>query len=412
MTKRILKIGALMGAAAIALFLVAGLHTSGTAHAQAPTATPTANPNKITVNTNTQVISGGGAVPIVSGKWELPDMQTATGFQYAASPATDLNYNGIDDADDAPLTAGMQMYPNLCDEPSQRDIQYWIVAEDPNGKGDITAAWDKVWEPPTQSGLCLDGTAPVAVPGLTDPWCYKYQVDTVEQLCPALGTFDESHNPSVTTLSAALKAAVDTNQITQAAAELLVQRCYKNEVRVFLGTKTLEHHQPLGPYWVRANVQDRAANIGILWNTFTVLPIIGLRIDFSLVDWGQILPGLTANVSGNEILDGGTGNNSTTPTVKDCGNANMKLTLNFAPMVNQSDPTEVITSFDARFMGQTIDPITAGTPVTFSSCYIPCHPKELDLSIHPGDKLPTGVYSGTLDVTGGLCGGGEPGGQN
>jgi hypothetical protein len=325
----------------------------------------------------------------------------ATGFQYwAGSGPTDLNYNGINDADDDPLTPGMQMAPNLCDEPSERDIQYWIVAEDPNGKGDLTATWDKVWEPATQEGTCLDGTAPVPVSGLDGLWCYKYQVDTTEQACSALGTFDETHNPSITTLAPALAAAVDTNQITQAAANLLVQRCYKNEVRVFLGTATLAHHQPAGDYAVRANAQDRAANVGTKINHFTVLPVIGLRIDFSLVDWGGILPGLTGTVSGNEILDGP---NSTTPTVKDCGNVNMNLTLEYSPMVNVSDPTESITSFDARFMGEERE-FTADVEQTFNNCYIPCHPKELDLSIHPDSKLPPGVYAGDLDITGGFCG--------
>jgi hypothetical protein len=358
------------------------------------------------VDTSASVTGGGGAVPIVDAKWELPDMQVhATGFQYwAGSGPTDLNNNGINDADDDPLTPGMQMAPNLCDEPAERDIQYWIVAEDPNGKADLTATWDKVWEPATQELTCLDGSTPVAVPGLTGTWCYKYQVDTNEMTCAALGTFNDTVNPSVTTLAPALAAAVDTDQITKAAAELLVQRCYKNEVRVWLGTATLAHHQPAGIYAVRANAQDRAANVGTLINNFTVLPVIGLRIDFDLIDWGGILPGLDDTVSGNEILDGP---HSTTPTVKDCGNVNMDLTLEFSPMLNTSDPTEAITSFDAQFMGQYMPVIPADTEVTFDNCFIPCHPKELDLSIHPDSKLPPGLYTGDLDVTGGVCTGNE-----
>jgi hypothetical protein len=404
MVKGFLKIGALIGAATFALILVAGMHTmSGTAHASAPDPTPTANPNEIEVDTQASVVGGGGAVPTVTAKWELPDMQPKNpGFQYwAGSGPTDLNNNGINDADDDPLAPGMQMYPNLCDEPSERDIQYWIVAEDPNGKADLTATWDKVWEPPTQEGTCLDGSAPIPLPGTTDAkWCYKYQVDTNELQCAALGTFDDTKSPAVVTLSSALAAAVDTDQISLADAQNLVKRCYKNEVRVFMGTDTLAHHQPAGIYTVKAYAQDRAANVGQITNHFDVLPIIGLRIDFDLVDWGGILPGLDDTVSGNDILDGP---HSSTPTVKDCGNVNMNLTIEFSPMVNTSDPTESITSFDAQFMGEQVTPIPADTEVTFHNCAIPCHPKELDLSIHPDSKLPPGLYTGDLDVTGGVC---------
>ena len=409
MTKQFLKIGALIGAAAFALILVAGMHaTSGTAHASAPSPTPTANPNEIEVDTSAQVVGGGGSAPIVDAKWELPDMEPAVGgFQYCSGFSgchTDLNGNGINDADDDPLTSGMQMAPNLCDEapvgtPSERAIQYWIVAEDKDGLSTITAAWDKVWEPVTQEGTCLDGSTPVSMPNTTQLFCFKYQVDPDEMQCSDLGTFDSVHNPSITTLSPALAAAVDTGQLTQAQAELLVQRCYKHEVRVWRGTKTLAHHQPAGTYVVKAYAEDGANNVGMIWNLFTVLPVIGLRIDFDLVDWAGILPSVDDTVSGNEILDGP---HSTSPTVKDCGNVNMSLTLEYSPMVNTTDPTEAITSFDANFMGQELQ-FAADQEQTFTHCYIPCHPKELDLSIHPPEKLPPGLYQGDLDVTGGVC---------
>jgi hypothetical protein len=54
-------------------------------------------------------------------------------------------------------------------------------------------------------------------------------------------------------------------------------------------------------------------------------------------------------------------------------------------------------------MTQYQETILAGEPFTFKGCYIPCHPKELDLSVHPpAGKLVMGVYTGTLDVIGGV----------
>jgi len=413
MTKRFLKIGASVGAAAVALLLVTGLLGVGTALA-VPTPTPTPDPNSIEVNTQASAV-GGGAIPTVVAKWELPDMEPAfSGFQYCAGfsgCSTDLNLNSIWDADDDPTT-GMQMAPNLCDEAplgvaSERAIEYWIVARTP-ALNTLTAAWDKVYEPKNQEGLCFnlagEVVPPVSVPGGA-LMCYKYQVDGVEQVCDvALGTYDDSFNPPHETYSDALKAAVDTGQVTPAQALALITACSKHEIRVWLGTDTLAHHQPAGTYLVIATAATQT-NQGSLSNNFTVLPVIGLRIDFSLVDWGNIVAGGINTVSGNNVLDGGPNNTSTTPTVKNCGNVNMNLTVLFSPLkiAGDPDPTDTVTVFDAQFMTQYQETILAGEPFTFKGCYIPCHPKELDLSVHPpAGKLVMGVYTGTLDVIGGV----------
>ncbi|MBE3045638.1 hypothetical protein IMZ48_24450, partial [Candidatus Bathyarchaeota archaeon] len=187
-----LKISAGIGAAIFSLFLVTSLLSVGTAQAQTPmpTPVPTANPNEIEVPTMAEVTAGGGAAPIVRAKWELPDMQTDDGFQYAAgSGPTDLNNNGIDDADDDPIKTGMQMYPWLCDDPEQRAIEYCAIAEDETGLEDLIALFDKVWQPGLDSGqtLCPDGvSAPV------DGYCFKYQPELVVLSCDKIGTWDES----------------------------------------------------------------------------------------------------------------------------------------------------------------------------------------------------------------------------
>ena len=55
---------------------------------------PLADPNEQEVDTLANVAGGGGSVPVVDAKWELPDMQQITGFQYwAGSGPTDLNAN-------------------------------------------------------------------------------------------------------------------------------------------------------------------------------------------------------------------------------------------------------------------------------------------------------------------------------
>ena len=127
------------------------------------------------MDTLANVAAGGGAVPVVDAKWELPDMQTDPGFQYwAGSGPTDLNANTIPDADDDPLTSGMQMYPWLCDEPEERAIEYCAIAEDETGLADIIAMFDKVWQPGTRRRRdALPGRRRTRVDG----YCFKYQAD-------------------------------------------------------------------------------------------------------------------------------------------------------------------------------------------------------------------------------------------
>ncbi len=196
MTERLLKIGAVVGAAAVTLFAVmATLSFSGSTTTQAAAPTPT--PMSITVNTNAVVSGAAGATnPSVLAAWALPDMQPGDGMDYCANPSTDLNNNQICDGDDDPLTAGMQMYPWLCDSPAPRAIQYWTVATDPTGIAAITAIYAKVYQPGLDAGAttCPDGSAP------SGGYCFKYQVDEATchadlMPCSAIGTFDDSVTP-------------------------------------------------------------------------------------------------------------------------------------------------------------------------------------------------------------------------
>ena len=391
----------LTGAAVLALALIVlglNVRTTGTASAADPTPTPTLVP-AASVDTGA-VVTGGSSPPIVNEKWELPDMDPTTGIQYCFGQSgcqTDLNNNDIYDADDEPLMTGMQMYPNLCDQPEVRQIEFWIAAEDPDGLGDIAAVWSDVWEPPTEEGTCLDGSNPIPVSGLTGLWCWKYQVELDQVQCDEVGQYDDSVTPAILVVGPALLAAVDTDQVTMAEAQQIVIRCHKHEKNVYKAVQLLHHHQPAGTYAVIGSAQDWGAGLGILINYFQVMPIIGLQIDFTVVDWGSILPNQTDWVSGDEDLT-----TPAKPTVKDCGNVNMAVGLHFSEMLKVGDASKKITSFDAKFMGDQRD-FVASVPQWFNTCAIPCHPKQLDLSIHPPDKLPPGVYAGTLDIYAAIC---------
>ncbi len=316
-----------------------------------------------------------GTPPVVNYKWELPDMDSYDeGIQYCAYMPTDLNSNGICDADDEPLIPGMQMYPNINNDPELRQIEYWAAAHDDNGLGDIASVWVDVYHP--------DGS-------------FKYQVELLPVDCSEIGLFDDSVSPTRIDIYAPLLAAIDTDQMTYAEAEDLITRCYKNEKLVFKGHEVLHHHQPPGLYLVQAFALDWGGALSLpLENIFEVMPISYLNIDFGLIDWGEMKPGITRVVSGDEDMS-----TPNKPTVKNGGNVPLFLGLHFTALTKVGDPSKVVEVFDAKLMGQMIDPIFASQWVWFDQVQLPpCTPKQLDVSIHPPLKLPPGTYEGTLDV--------------
>lgn len=313
--------------------------------------------------------------PIINAKWELPDMQPVLSpgsVEYEAVPPTDLNANTIPDADDDPLTPGMQMFPNLEDFPATRLIEYFLAVEDPDGVGDILSTWVDVYHP--------DGS-------------FKYQIDLEWVPCDYVGLYDDSVTPAILNIHPPLLAAIDTEQVTLVEAEQIIIRCYKNEKAIYHGFGDLSKHQPWGPYEVRGFGQDTGGGVSPPYvNYFDVLPIIGLVTDFPIVDWGKIKPLTTDWVSGDEDLS-----TPNKPTVKNTGNALMQLGLHFHQMVGDPDPTKTINDFDARFMGEDLQ-FPASTLLWFSGKLGSNDIKQLDLSIHPPAKLPPQDYWGLLEV--------------
>lgn len=332
---------------AVLVTLIGSLFPAGLISAQVP-------PDAETVDTNA-VIDPNGTPPDVLYKWELPDMQ---------SGVAGIQYGTVDDAhqhDDDMTLAGMQVAPNLEDLPELRLIDYWWVVSDPNGNGDIIDGFIRVFHP--------DGTL-------------KYQLHGDPVPC--------------TDLAASLEAAVHTNQLTQADADLIVEECGKNVLIVFRVIGDLSKHQPCGIYTVEAQAVDQAGNIDPtpLVNTFEVLCVIGFEKDFDSVDFGQILPNTTKWVRGDKDMT-----TPARPSVKNTGNTAMYLWLHYDEMVGAS-LGKIIDVFDAQLNVQPIDPIVASQNVCFDAEPFGSNEvKQLDLSIHPG-SIPADTYTGFLDVWG------------
>jgi hypothetical protein len=325
------------------LVLIASLLPAGIAYAQDDTVDTSATVNP------------AGTPPVVHYKFEVPDADSAAaGFQY--------------DSDDGTLyQPGAQIAPNLEDLPEEQRIAYWWVAEDPNGIGDIIDAFVRVFHP--------DGSL-------------KYQVHDPDgpNPCADLGAWNQPGTP--------LYAAYRSGQLTQAQAELIVENCNKNVWRPFFVEERISKHQPCGNYRVVASVVDQAGNPGSLENTMEILCTVGLETDFDAVNFGEILPNTDKWVRGDMTSAAGT-----LPSVKNTGNSNLFLQLEYSQMLG-TNFQKVINLFDAKLNAQTIDPMNAGTRYCFNLEPLGSNEVgQLDLSIHPG-SIPADTYTGTLRLWG------------
>jgi hypothetical protein len=313
-------------------------------------------------------INPAGSPPVVSNKWELPDMQSGVaGIQYGTVANPHQH-------DDDMNQVGIQFAPNLEDLPEARQVEYWWIVSDPNGIGDIKDAFVRVFHPDGSLKYQLHGTADYGQPTAANP--------LTPVACTALGS----------ATSGMLEAAVHTGQMTAADVPTILDNCNKHVSLIFHAVGEMSKHQPAGTYTVIASGSDGNGNVGSLTNTFEVLPVIGLEADFSAVDFGDILPNTAKWVRGDLTWGG-------LPSVKNTGNVNMFLGVQFSKMTG-AQYQKVIDVFDAQLNAQTYDPLAAGTLACFNNEPLGSNEiGQLDLSIHPG-AIPADAYTGTLRLVG------------
>ncbi len=378
-----------------AIALVATFSIGGTARAQI-------------VPTNATV-SSTNLPPNIECKWELPDMNSvATGIQYtdgAPGHIHDDDMTKVPDADNNPANGVQvpcsgppaslpsmpqnvhnmtQVKPNLEDIPERRRIELWAAVDHPNGISNISDVFWRVYHPDGSFKLQVHGTV----------------VPTAE--CATLGT---GTGPD----GSMFEAAVHTGQLTAAAVSDsvtgMIAKCQQLEKALYHQEFPLSKDQPCGEYRIEATAVSAGGAFTTLVNYIDVICVFGLAIDFNVVDWGTITPGLVDRVSG-DLLFRPTASGA--PTAKNIGNDGMGLGVNFSTMIG-AQFTKIIDRFDGCFGRSAgtilcIDPILPGVPTVFGNApaQVLCANEvgKLDLSIHPPGVLPTDTYSGTVLIIG------------
>jgi len=248
-------------------------------------------------------------VPVVAEDATTQAQVTGSGTPPVFEEKFELN----DDGDILHGTAGTQVMPV---PDGIKEVCVYAVARDPNGAADINRIWITVDNP--------DG-------------------DEVAN--------GDTLNAEITELSyadtcIATQAAVDQNLMTSARKAEIDGHVYASEWRMWQFCFELSNCDISGAYTVNANANDNAGGTGTYVNTFDYLSIKELALDFSAINYGEIVPGVKQIVSGDPNFG------TAPPTVRNRANDPFKLQISATDMTG-ADPNNVIlaTNLDAHVYG-------------------------------------------------------------
>jgi hypothetical protein len=286
------------------------------------------------VDTQAQV-TGSGTPPDIQYKFELPD----DGDLLHTIPGTQVT----------PVPAGT------------KQVCVYIVATDPNGAADINRVWADVDYP--SGGLKASGDA----------------TEITDQ----------------STIEGITQDAVNQNIIDAGDKTFIDSHCSNSESRMFEYCFELTNCEEPGMYEVTANANDGSGGVGVLVNTFEYLSIKALKLDFTHINYGVVVPGVKQIVSGDDDMS--TPNN---PTVENEGNDPFKLRISATDMIGVN-PANVIdaTNLDSNVYGtsgpQEQNLNNAG--ITFDPIIEYCSEEPIDFSLLQ-DIICQDTYTGTLTI--------------
>ena len=237
-------------------------------------------------------VTGSGTPPVFEEKFELDD-----------------------DGDPLHVTAGTQVLPV---PDANKEVCVYVVARDPNGAADINRIWITVDNP--------EGVEVANGDTLHSP------VDISELDYAAACT--------------ATQAAVDQGLIGSARRDEINGHIYASEWRMWQFCFELSNCDISGAYTVNANANDNAGGTGTYENTFDYLSIKELALDFTAINYGEIVPGVKQIVSGDPNFG------TAPPTIRNRANDPFKLQISATDMTG-TDSNNVIlaTNLDAHVYG-------------------------------------------------------------
>jgi hypothetical protein len=260
-----------------------------------------------TVTTQVSVSSGGGHAPFVKCKWEQ---------EPSVLPAV------LESGDPTHLTPGFQINPPLV-QLAKKPIEYYAVVSDAEEMGNLYEAYAYVFHP---NNSPPPYNAPVAPGG---PY-FKYKVvmtrighdaaakaKAIAAYSAGLMTF----GPVPDYYQAEIKHAGDfvIGDITNAQG---TGELDKGTADLWMGSEVIDFEQPAGNYSVDVYAVDHNNNTSAaLHNTFLYVPICGIEIDFTAVNYGSV------NLNTEKIVAGDYTWGTMPATARNIGNTWVHVTV-------------------------------------------------------------------------------------
>lgn len=298
-----------------------------------------------TSDTQAQV-TGAGTPPIFEEKFELND-------------DGDLPNHLIPGTQVMPIPDG------------NKEVCVYVVARDPNGAADINRIWMSVVN---QNGVEVANGDTLNLDEITEL--------TYAETCVAT------------------EAAVDANLMTGARKTEIDDHVYAKEWRMWVFCFDLTHCHISGIYTVTAKANDQAGGTGTIVNDFDYLSIKELAIDFNLIDYEIIVPGIKQIVSGDKDED-----TPSAPTVRNRANDPFKLKISAEDMQG-NDPNNVIlaTNLDAHVYGEDANGNAIDEElnldsdgISFSPIINTCTIEKIDFSLLQ-DQICQDTYTGSITL--------------
>lgn len=314
------------------------------------------------------VATGGGSIPAVKCKWEQQPV--------AVEPS-------MEDGDVPHLVPGFQINPPLV-AGATKTIEYYAVVTDEEDMGNLAQVFADVYHPAGSP----EPYGPSVVGGVQSLPYFKYEIPYCK-----LG-----HSA---TEIAMVQAAYDADLITFGSYTLedIMFELDKGTADLWRGQAEIDYEQPAGAYDVYVYAVDANDNLSpYVYNQFDYLPLCGIEIDFTGINWGSVNLGVEKMIPGDRIWDDPAGTNKA--TVRNVGNVWASVTVEFDDMGFGKDiNNNWNVNFDAR-MGSNND-YYVGSILPYVETELPnalalSHKEELDLSIKIIKGF--GVHTGEITI--------------
>ncbi|MFZ2969894.1 MAG: hypothetical protein WA063_01985 [Minisyncoccia bacterium] len=272
-----------------------------------------------TVGTGLIVGESGGSRPIVKAKWEMK------GPNFATDGITYLN-SAIEGKDDA-VAAGAQF-----NAPGQwgANMNYTVCAivTDQNGAADIQSVYADILFPtdrkmhvspsdpldPNYNSAEIDNPTGGCGVQIEENTLIKLSKDDgIDLFCTKIQQLNNNlptWNPS---------QLYNYNEVCNPSSGQL----YEETAHVYCDDKSLTWEHPAGLYGVEVSGVDSVGPGAELTNKFEYVQYTGYDVDFSNVQYKDVLLNVRSQVDGDRIFD--SGNASLKPTVRNIGNTRLNM---------------------------------------------------------------------------------------